>query len=178
MQRNSVKKIVLTGLMIALTFLATYLTKIPGPIPPGYINFGDAIIFLAALLIGRYTGMIAGAIGSAIADIALGGFIYAPITLIVKGLEGYVAGLIGNPSGNAARKEPMKIAAVIIGSLIMVAGYFLAEMYILKLFDSSFGLSAAYFDLPLNLIQGGVSSVIGYALLKALEGMGARKFLA
>jgi uncharacterized membrane protein len=178
MGRNAVKKIVLTGLMIALTFLTTYVTRIPGPVPPGYINFGDVVILLAALLIGRDQGMIAGAVGSAIADIAVGGFIFAPITLVVKGLEGYVAGLIAEQAGFEKKSEVKNIAALIAGSLIMVAGYFLAELYILRIFDSSFGFAAAYSELPLNLIQGGVSSVVAYVLFKALDGIGVRKLLA
>lgn len=176
MSRFSIKKTVLTGLMIALTFLATYFTRIPGPVPPGYINFGDIIIMLAAILIGRYCGLAAGAIGSALADIAAGGFIFAPITFIVKGLEGYVTGLLGDsrqPGRQAAR-----VAAVVAGALVMVAGYFAAEMYILKLFDSSFGLAAAVSELPMNLVQGGISAAVGLVLVRVLEGVGIRRILA
>ncbi|MCR4434660.1 MAG: ECF transporter S component [Clostridiales bacterium] len=164
MNGKSVKKIVLNGLMIALVCLATYFTRIPAPIPPGYVNIGDAVIMIAAILLGRNAGFIAGAIGSCLADLAAGAFIYAPITFVVKGVEGYITGLIASREGAEKSGEVSRIMAVVIGALIMVAGYFAAEAFILGWFDETFGISAALTNLPLNLVQGGVSAVIGYVL--------------
>lgn len=177
MTRASIKKIVLTGLMIALTFITTCVTRIPGPVPPGYINFGDVVIMMAAILIGRYSGLIAGAVGSAAADIALGGLLFAPVTLVVKGLEGYITGVIGDGGSSLKGGAFIRIAAVAAGALTMVAGYFLAEMYVLGLFDDAFGAAAALTELPLNLVQGGVSAAVGYVLVGVLEHVGVRKIL-
>lgn len=205
-KRVSTKKIVLNGVMTALVFLATIFTRIPGPIPPGYINFGDTVIIIAAILLGKSSGFIAGAFGSALADvIAPGGIIFAPVTFIVKGLEGYLAGKIAGSrhdifktenahlnadegksrinegaeklapgksllNSSASKKyEKRKIIAVSAGIIVMVAGYFVAELSILRLFDTAFGYSAAISELPFNLIQGGVSAVLGYLLSTLLQ---------
>ncbi len=179
MSRVNTKKIVLAGLFIALVFLCTYFTRIPGPIPPGYINFGDAVIKVAAVLFGKSFGFFAGSIGSAIADLASpGGIIYAPITFIVKGVEGYIIGAIASSSAESGRKrEVLRIVSVIAGAIVMIAGYFLAEATVLKVFDSSFGYVAAVTNLPFNVIQGGVSSIVGYLLVTVLERAGVKKAL-
>lgn len=177
MNSNSTKKIVLNGVMIALVFLGTYLTRIPTPLPGGYFNLGDAVIMVAAITLGRKSGLIAGAIGSCLADIAFGGFMFAPITLIVKGLEGYLVGVLAASGlGNTKASGTMKAVAVIVGAAVMVFGYFFAEAFILSLFDKSFGLAAAITELPANLIQGGLSAVVGYALALALIKMNVQKY--
>ncbi len=170
---NTTNKVVVNGLFIALVFLCTYFTRIPGPVPPGYINFGDSVIIVAAILFGRSCGFISGSIGSAIADLASpGGIIFAPVTFIVKGLEGYVAGAAAERSSAHKRKGILRMAGTIAAVLIMVLGYFIAECYILGIFDKTFGYAAAIAELPFNLIQGGVSLVLGYCLSSILLKLG------
>jgi len=53
------------------------------------------MVFFSALTFGWRAGMICGGVGSAAADILLGSGIYAPITLVAKGAEGFLAGIIG-----------------------------------------------------------------------------------
>ncbi len=178
MRNMSTRKMVQNGLMIALVFLTTYVTRIPGPVPPGYINFGDAVIMMTAMLLGKNSGFVSGAIGSALADIASpGGIIFAPITFIVKGLEGYVAGVLTHSQVSESRSELRKIMAVVAGAAVMVAGYFFAELWILKIFDDSFGYAAAITELPFNLIQGGISAVVGYILTSLLSVVGIKRIL-
>jgi uncharacterized membrane protein len=162
MNRISTKKIALNGTMVALTFLATYFTRIPTPLPGGYFNLGDAVIIITAVILGRKSGLLAGAVGSALADIAFGGFIFAPVTFIVKGIEGYAAGTLANPGNRVSPCTGRILWASAAGAFIMVAGYFLAEAFILGLFDREFGLAAAVLELVPNIIQGGLSAVLGY----------------
>ena len=164
MGNSYIKKIVLNGLMIALVFLATYFTHIPSPLPGGYFNLGDTVIIVAAIVFGRRNGLIAGAVGSFLADIAYGAFIFAPITLIEKGLEGFVAGTIASPGGDMSPGGLRRIAASVAGAAVMVAGYFAAEAFILGFFNKEFGITAAVLELPVNLMQGGISAVVGYIL--------------
>ena len=173
----SLKKVVINGLMIAFVFLATYFTHIPGPIYPGYINFGDIVIMVSAMLLGRKTGFIAGAVGSSIADITSGGLIFAPITFVVKGLEGYSAGIITEAFQKRSRKELCRITAVVVSAAVMVAGYFTAECLVLPLIDRYFGYVAAITELPLNLVQGGVSAAAAYILAAILERVGIKEAL-
>ena len=174
MNRVSTKKIVLNGLMLALVFLATYFTRIPTPLPGGYFNLGDAVIIITAIILGRTSGLIAGALGSFMADIASGAFLFAPVTLIVKGIEGFVVGTIahsvkaGEEAAGFRGGEFKRMFAAVVGAVIMVAGYFLAEAYILGFFDKEFGIAAAVTELVPNLVQGGLSAVLGYALSELL----------
>ena len=58
MQDNTLKKLIMIGLMIALVFLATYFTRIPTMVlPGGYFNLGDAVIILASVLLGPAGGL-------------------------------------------------------------------------------------------------------------------------
>ena len=89
--------------MAALVAVATFLIQIPIPATDGYLNFGDIMIFVSALTFGPVVGGFAGGVGSAISDVASGyASTYAPFTLIIKGSEGFIAGLISN------RNKPKK----------------------------------------------------------------------
>ena len=167
----STRKLILNALMIALVFLITYLPflHIPSPIASGYFNIGDAAIMIAALMLGRSSGFIAGAIGSALADLAYGSFIFVPITFIVKGLEGYVVGAIANKNGNKEISATTRIISLVIGALVMVIGYFVFELTIIRLIDKSLAFTAILAELPGNLIQGAVSAVVAYVFISIIN---------
>jgi uncharacterized membrane protein len=178
MNNATIKKMVLNGLMIALVFLTTCVTRFQGPVPQGYINFGDIFIMTAAILLGKNSGFIAGSFGSALADIVMGYPVFAPVTFIVKGLEGYITGAIAHNSYVKQHINSAKlIVAVITGALVMVAGYFFAELYVLKLVDNTFGYAAAMAELPANLVQGGVSAAAGYVLVGVLSRVNSIKHI-
>lgn len=163
------KKLIMNALMIALVFITTRFTAIPGLIPQSYINLGDAVIIAAAVLLGRKAGLLAGAVGSMLADIAFGAYLYAPVTFIVKGLEGYIIGAIGyseDYDDKAVRKR--LLLSSLAGILVMIAGYFIAEAYLLGFINSNLGLAAAITNLPLNLIQGSASIIVGFILTYVL----------
>ncbi|MEZ0536837.1 ECF transporter S component [Caldicellulosiruptoraceae bacterium PP1] len=173
MQNNKTRFLVFSALFIALTFVVTYTIKIP--LLSGYFNLGDVIIMLGAIIFGKNLGFIAGSFGSALADILSGYTVYAPLTFIIKGLEGYLCGYIAN-----YKQEKFDNKKIIIGTfaagILMALGYFLAEAFILKSLSSAlnvnrdiqFGIKVATVNLPFNLLQGLlsglVSSIIGIAL--------------
>ena len=106
--------------MAALVAVATFLVQVPIPATKGYLNFGDIMIFVSALTFGPIVGGFAGGVGSAISDVASGYAYFAPFTLIIKGAEGLIAGLISN---RLSRKRD--IIAVVVAGVEMVSGYFL-----------------------------------------------------
>ncbi len=167
----STRKIVLTALMIALVFVITYLPflHIPSPIPPGYFNIGDAAIMIAAILLGRKSGMAAGAIGAALADLAYGAFIFVPITFIVKGIEGYIVGVIASRRGEKSPNHIRRLVAVIVGAFIIVSGYFILELTFYRMIDDSLAVAAIISEVPGNLVQGGVSAGIAYIFTTILD---------
>src|SRR5689334_4190753 len=97
---TTVITLTLTATFIALVFLLTYpfSSLFPVPSTQGYYDPGDIMVFIAALTFGPVVGGISGGIGSALSD-ALGGFgTFAPFTFAIKGLEGYVVGLLATRS--------------------------------------------------------------------------------
>lgn len=171
MRNSFIKKLTITAIITALTFLTTFLIKFPGPIPPGYINLGDAIVIACALALDGRIAWVAGGIGSALADIALGGIIFAPFTFVIKSLEGIVVWVISRPASKMGKggRATIMIAAAIAGAIVMVGGYFLAEWLLLKYLGSGFGMEAALAELPFNAIQGLFGAACGYGLALVLK---------
>jgi uncharacterized membrane protein len=157
---NSVKKMVLTAFFIALVAVVTLFVRIPTFYTKGYLNLGDVVIIAVALLFGGETGFIVGGLGSALAD--LHGYAYFAFpTLIIKSVEGWVAGLIGNDI-NPRRSLALILAASILGTFVMVAGYFVAEIFM-------FGLPMAIAEIVPNSLQGLVGVIGGMILYKSLS---------
>ena len=151
------------GIFAALICVLTMVIAVPVPATQGFINIGDAGVMITGLLFGPIIGGIAGGIGSALADIFLGYTIYAPATLIVKGLEGFIVGLIANPKKNYKKLNFRDVLAVIIGGAVMVIGYFVYELYL-------FGFHAAIYESILNgTIQFGVSVIVALIFAKTVR---------
>ena len=83
------KNLALTALFIALCTLVTMFIRIPLP-TSGYANLGDAMVLLAAWVLGPVYGALAAGLGSALADL-IGYPIYAPATFIIKFLVAFFA---------------------------------------------------------------------------------------
>jgi len=82
------------AVMSALVAVGTLIIRIPNPMG-GYFNVGDVMIFVSALTFSPLIGGVAGGLGSAIADI-IGFPLFVVPTLIIKGLEGLIAGIISS----------------------------------------------------------------------------------
>ena len=154
------KKLTLTALLVALVTLTTMVVNIPLPGVKGYVNIGDTVVLLSGLLFGPGVGVIAGGLGSALADLYLGYAYWAPLTLLIKGLEGFLAGWLIFRFKNAS------FVVAMLAALVMVAGYFLAGSIL-------YGIGPAVASLPGDLLQAGASVVLSMILLNPL-----RKYLS
>jgi uncharacterized membrane protein len=144
----------------ALVFVVTYSTaNFTIPATKGYFDFGDIIIFIIALTFGPTIGGLAGGLGSSLSDaLSAGSSIYAPFTLVIKGLEGYVAGYL------ASRAFRGRIGfAWVFASAVMVGGYFLAESLAIV------GYPASLVEVPFNIIQVVAGGVIGIPVSQLLR---------
>ena len=151
------------GIFSALICILTMIISIPIPATSGFINIGDAGVMITGLLFGPIIGGIAGGVGSSLADIFLGYTIYAPATLIIKGLEGFLVGLIANPKKGDSRINYKDILAVITGGILMTYGYFLYEIFL-------FGVPGAVYELFLNgIIQFGLGSIIAILFILTIR---------
>lgn len=157
MKNNNLKLLVRYAVLIALTVVMTMVIQIPTIGTQGYLNLGDMVVFLAAIILGKKGGFIVGGFGSAMADLLLGYTHYAPITLIVKGLEGFIAGRLLETE--VGQRKP--IIATSIAGIFMAFGYFIPETFM-------YG-KAAIASIPGNIMQGllgAVASVVLYTVLK------------
>ena len=152
-------KLALTAGLAATTTVATMLIQIPIPPTRGYLNFGEILVFTSALLFGRFVGGLGGGIGSAMADIITGYGYFAPYTLIIKGLEGFLAGAIRD--GKSTRRDVLGWFA---GAVAMVTGYLLTEAYAM-----GFGVPAALVEVPSNVIQVLSGAIIAIPLARGLR---------
>jgi uncharacterized membrane protein len=150
--RSKTKTLVITSMMVAIIFIVTYLVSIPVPSMRAYINLGDSIIYCAGLLIGPWAA-IAAAVGSALADWALGYPLFIPATFIIKGLMGLVCGLMMKNG-----KFPRFLITSVIAGLIMVIGYAAYEVII----SGGWGYAVVTFIPNLIQLAGGV---VGAAVL-------------
>ncbi|WP_457750580.1 ECF transporter S component [Thermococcus sp.] len=154
---RSANMVAITGIMTALVFVATRIIQINLP-TGGYLNFGDTMIMFTAMLFGPVVGAFAGGVGSAMADATSPYAGWAPITLIVKGLEGLIVGYLARRSDKAGNR----ILAGVIGGSEMVLGYFLFEIPLL-------GLSLALTEIPPNILQAVTGVLVGTGLATAVK---------
>jgi len=158
--KNSVVNIALLAIMTALATIMTLVIRIPYPGTGGYFNFGDIMVMLGGLLLGPVGGFFVGGVGSAIADI-IGFPLFAPLTLIVKGLEGMAVGYLGSRAREHVRLNVRDVIAVLVGAVIMLIGYFIGEVFFFEV-----GVAIAIGELvTINLAQvligGSVTLLIG-----------------
>ena len=148
------------GIFGSFTCVVTMVIAFPIPATSGFINIGDAVVMITGLMFGPIIGGIAGGVGSSLADLFLGYAIYAPATLVIKGLEGFFVGLIANPKKNE-KWNYRDFIGVIVGGFIMIIGYFLYEVMI-------YGVPSALYEFILNsIIQFGLGSIIALAFIIA-----------
>ncbi|MFX0137517.1 MAG: ECF transporter S component [Candidatus Hodarchaeota archaeon] len=160
---NNVLSVSIIGIFSALICILTMVISIPIPATQGFINIGDAGVMFTGLVFGPFIGGISGGVGSALADIFLVYPIYAPATLIIKGLEGFVIGLISNPKQNYIKFNYRDIIAVVVGGLIMVFGYFIYEIIL-------WGFASALYEVILNgIIQFGITGLISLLIILAVR---------
>ena len=149
LKKFTVRKLTMAGVMAALIAALTVFPHIPN-LTGGYVHLGDSMIMLSVMLLGPLS-VPAAAIGSMLADV-LTYPPYALATLLIKGLMTVVALAVYRRD-----KHQSILPAFVLSELVMVAGYFLFEIFYL-------GLPGAVSDIPGNLIQGVAGAAIGYAL--------------
>ncbi|MFQ6064870.1 MAG: ECF transporter S component [Candidatus Bathyarchaeia archaeon] len=146
----------LSGVMAALVFITTMMIRVPVPATQGYINIGDCMIFVSALLFGPLVGGFAGGVGSALADL-VGYPSYTLYTLVIKGIEGLIVGSL--TTGKNSWKD---IPVVILGGIEMIAGYFIVESYL-------YGVGPALAELPGNIFQASFGAIVAIPLCFAVR---------
>ena len=165
----SIQFLTITALFVALTYVFTAFINIRLPIAAngGLVHFGNVPLFIAAIVFGRKTGAIAGGIGMGLFDLLSGWTLWAPFTLVIVGIMGFVVGLITEKPSH--QKFKWYVIAIAIACAIKVMGYYIAEGIIYG------NWIAPVSSIPGNLVQIGVAAVIVLAVVGPLN-KAARRF--
>ena len=93
---SRVKSLAITAICLVLVYVFTAVVNIRLPFAPngGLVHLGNVPLFVAAILFGKRTGMIAGGIGMGLFDLLSGWTLWAPFTLVIVGCMGFVVGAI------------------------------------------------------------------------------------
>jgi len=185
----NIQKLTKISIFTALVFVATMLLRVPIAATGGYFNFGESVIYAAALLYGPLVGGLAGGIGAAIAD-AIGYPIFAPGTFIIKLFEGAITGYVGYKIRPKTKAVTFwRILSVFFGVGLGAATYYIGTNY-MAVFGNAFtdqllwaavALFLGIFIIVVSfmpqtqtsgqttgIILGGVTMVAGYFLYETL----------
>lgn len=94
MQREGSRLVALTSLLTAFTLLATVAFTVYIPETRGYFNLGEVGVYISSIILPPAWAAFAAGVGSSLADVMLGYYIYAPATLLIKGAEALVASFL------------------------------------------------------------------------------------
>ena len=158
---NNPRTLAVTGIMTALV-LGLTLIHISVTPTGGYVHLGDIAIYFASFAFGPWVGLIAGGLGTGLADVVSGYAIFAPLSLVVHGLQGLVAGRIAYGTLRPGRLARGAIA----GGLVVVLGSFLGEALV-PVFG---GPAYAIGEVPFNLtpeVFGALGAVVSVAVARA-----------
>lgn len=153
MTSQKIQEIAIDAVFIALTYVFTAFVNIKLPIAAngGLIHLGNIPLFIAAIVFGWKTGMIAGGIGMGLFDMISGYWAtWAPFTLVVVGLMGFAVGKITEKKNS----YPRMILAMGTALVIKIVGYYIAE-----------GILYGNFIAPVKSIPGNVVQVVVAAII-------------
>ncbi len=167
----SVRFLCVTAMMAALVCVMTMVIHIP--IPLGYAHLGDAFILLTVLFVGKKSGIWAGGIGSALADLLTGYAYWAIPTFFIKTLMAYFVGCIAyDRDSNCTMFSVRSFVACVVGMAWMVLGYTIAGAFLYG------GLAAGLTSTPGLAVKGVLNVVVCYAVGSLFEKAKIRPLLA
>ena len=154
----------MAGIFTALVFVITAYLHIPTY--NGYVHCGDGFIFIAACILPMPYSILVGVLGAMLADLLTGFAIWAPGSMIIKGL---LALLFSCKANKIITKR--NLFMLIPAALISAVGYYLYEALIFGNFIASL------VGIPASLVQALASSIVYVALGIAMDKYDIKKKL-
>jgi uncharacterized membrane protein len=159
--KHSTKKLVMSALFAAIVCVLTVTVRVPSPLG-GYLNLGDCAVLLCGWLLSPWLGFLAAGLGSALADVASGYLIYAPATLLIKGVMALTVYAIFRILSKRIKPFPARLLGGLLAELWMVLGYWVFEGFL-------YGFLPSAVNIPANGVQGVAGLMLGVALIKVFE---------
>lgn len=166
MKRDKLRLITMTGVIAALiTVFTAWFVHVPTGINGGYIHFGDAIIYMAAVLLPTPYAMAAGAIGGGLADL-LTAPAWTLATVIIKMLI-----VLPFTSKKSKMICARNMIAPVLAFVISCVGYYLAEAIL-------FGTEVAFIASATgSLAQSLGSAIMFYVIAVSFDKANVKKML-
>lgn len=157
--------IVLNALLIGLVFSATAFLNIKLPIAAsgGLVHLGTAMLFIIAILFGPKKGALAGAAGMGIFDVVGGWLIWAPITIVARGVQGFIVGSIAHSNGREGKSMTWNVIAMTASIPVMMAIYYVGEAFLYS------NWIAPLASMPGDLLQNAIGLAIAIPVCRVLK---------
>ena len=178
LKKVDVRQLILTLLMLLLTFGVTALARVDldfitrtgtaGAPVGAYLTLGDVCVYLNVLVLGAPLGILVSALGSLLADWAAGSAAYIIGSVLIKSAMALFV------SAFCIRCDTWKRSLVVaaLTETIMVVGYFFYGLLIMAEY-----LVAAQ-SLPLDIVQGLVCGALGMVLLRLMRPLRPDRLIA
>jgi uncharacterized membrane protein len=157
------------AIFTAFVAAATSVFSVTIPATNGYFNVGEIMVYTSALLMGPYVGAFAGGVGSMISDLSLGYPYYAPGTLVIKALEGFIVGYLSTrafPSVSRMSWRAITVAAgIVFSSALAYVGTTFLSGDISPTLGDAWGIPAFTFSLDVPSLFWVALAVAAFALV-------------
>ena len=159
--QNRTMRIVLAGLFAALTCVATMIIRIPTF--KGYVHIGDCMVIASGVILGPVVGGLAAGIGSMLADLLGGYFVFSAATFVIKFAAAFGAGIVFSAFRKVFKKYslPGTVLAGVAAEVVVVLGYFVFEIF----YE---GFAAAVVEILPNCVQGVTGLILATVLTPVL----------
>lgn len=154
---NAVKKVAVAGLLSAMAVVAISVLRIPGPGGNVYFHLGEVVMITSAVFLGKRGGAFVGGVSGAVADILLGAALWAPFSLVIHGLKGWIVGALAD--GQGGKRDLLAMCA---GISVMVVGYTLTA-------GALYGAAIMPVEFIGDLMQGGIGTVLAFVFSRTLS---------
>lgn len=156
----SMKDTTKTAMMAAIIFVCTYTFKIPIALTGGYTHLGDCAIFLGVMILGRKRGMVAAALGAALADFTGGFMIWVIPTFLIKGIMAWIMGTLAE--GRLSTYRFGWLAGSAAGGIFQIIAYTLVKFVLIS-------PAAGLATIPTVSMQTAAGVLISAVLISALQ---------
>lgn len=158
-KKNPVLWMCITAMLTAMNIVLS-MSIFSIPVPGGHLYLNDMIIDTAALLLDPLGAFVVGGVGA-----FLGDFFFYPapmfVSLVTHGLQAVAISLCC--AKLSERKRVSGTIGLVLGVLIMVAGYTVGRAYVYSTPEY------AIIKLPFEFLQAGIGAVVAWVLCFGLK---------
>lgn len=172
-KKLNTKDIVYIAVLAAICMIGTFI-KVPFG-AGAMVHLGSGMIFLSGILFGGVYAGFAGAIGSAFFDLLLGFSPYTLWSFVIKGIAGYIVGMIAlgayRKTGSSFKKVGFVRATIacFVAALWTAFGYFFAWWFV----TGSKAVAVSY--LPASYMTSIAGFIVAILLFSKLQSILAKR---